>query len=351
MDKKPDNDKRDDELLDEYLDGNTQLSKSYRDIGEPEPPAALDRAILDQAKAAADPAGEGHQLEFWKQWLRPLSAALTMAICLGVILEFMSSTSGDITISPELQATLEADNLELRRDADSRVAAPPPAAKAEVEQLAQFDSVGPEATLSMGAPVQKPAREEMMVTARKQMETLQDVPQAMSAPAVSEPSASSLRESASTGVEEITVATRKRVEEPDGTLAENALEAWDAGARPTAGVWLAGIETLLDYDMSELAEQELERMALVYPDAAADFTGDTKRRELMNIMPELDREASTYKPPTDRLATANVWMAGITWLFETGEDAALEAELEKFRRIYPFYEGSRPQPWSEQGPE
>ncbi|MBI3574487.1 MAG: hypothetical protein HY083_02345 [Gammaproteobacteria bacterium] len=75
--------KNDDRLLDEYLRGDSLLSRVYRETGREEPPAHLDAAILAQAKAAATARRSK------PRWFMPLSLAATVVLSIGVVL-FMS---------------------------------------------------------------------------------------------------------------------------------------------------------------------------------------------------------------------------------------------------------------------
>ncbi|MEK7191231.1 MAG: hypothetical protein AAB153_02935 [Pseudomonadota bacterium] len=73
--------KKDDRLLDEYLRGDSLLSRAYRETGREEPPAHLDAVILAQAKAAAVPRRSGKP-----RWFMPLSLAATVVLSVGVVL-------------------------------------------------------------------------------------------------------------------------------------------------------------------------------------------------------------------------------------------------------------------------
>ena len=73
--------KKDDRLLDEYLRGDSALSRVYRETGREEPPARLDAAILAQAKAATTTRGGSKP-----RWFMPLSLAATVVLSVGVVL-------------------------------------------------------------------------------------------------------------------------------------------------------------------------------------------------------------------------------------------------------------------------
>ncbi len=73
--------KKDDQLLDEYLRGDSALARAYRETGREEPPAHLDAAILAQARAATAPRRGSKP-----RWLMPLSLAATVVLSIGVVL-------------------------------------------------------------------------------------------------------------------------------------------------------------------------------------------------------------------------------------------------------------------------
>lgn len=72
--------KKDDRLLDEYLRGDSPLSRAYRETGREEPPAHVDAAILAQAKAAVGARRSK------PRWFMPLSLAATVVLSIGVVL-------------------------------------------------------------------------------------------------------------------------------------------------------------------------------------------------------------------------------------------------------------------------
>jgi len=53
-----------------------------------------------------------------------------------------------------------------------------------------------------------------------------------------------------------------------------------------------------------------------------------------------DQAAATppATPTLSDLPDPDIWAAGIDWLYEQDEDERADAELEKFRRIYPDFE-------------
>lgn len=56
-----------------------KLSRLYRESARVEPPAALDRAILEAARRAAEP-GSGHRRPWWRRWAVPVTAFATLVL-------------------------------------------------------------------------------------------------------------------------------------------------------------------------------------------------------------------------------------------------------------------------------
>ncbi len=73
--------RKQDGLLDEYLRGDSPLTRAYRETAREEPSARLDAAILAQAKAGTAPRRGGKP-----RWLMPLSLAATVVLAVGVVL-------------------------------------------------------------------------------------------------------------------------------------------------------------------------------------------------------------------------------------------------------------------------
>ena len=72
--------KQDDDALDDYLAGDSKLSRQYRDAGKAAPSAALDRAILDAARDAVSEAPAEPRRRLTLMWERPWAIAAVVAL-------------------------------------------------------------------------------------------------------------------------------------------------------------------------------------------------------------------------------------------------------------------------------
>ncbi len=70
-------------LMQEYLEGRSPVSEAYRAAGKPGPSPELDRAVLAEARAAAQATGSPQ----WQTWLMPASLAATFALCIALVAE------------------------------------------------------------------------------------------------------------------------------------------------------------------------------------------------------------------------------------------------------------------------
>jgi hypothetical protein len=76
----------DDSGFDRYLEGSSELSRAYRDLGSDEPPASIDEAVLGAARHA--PGRVRHRLV-------PLGAAALLLVSFGLVLR--------VTTAPQVQ--------------------------------------------------------------------------------------------------------------------------------------------------------------------------------------------------------------------------------------------------------
>jgi hypothetical protein len=369
------------ELFEQYIDGDSSLTEAYRELEQAEPSLALDRTILDEARKERQPQRKSLldlDMAFWRQWAKPLSTAVIMGVCLTVVLRILDYETLAPTASQDLElASIEHDRLFQEETADSPAAlsvagTPPLSSTRQAKKLAptvaleQKNAPPAQAAREKSAATENYARmEEVTITARKRSESLQEVPLAVAGLQSEEVIIDSLQSQDTARII---------------ARADNALEAWDQGARPAVDVWQAGIDAVYAvnetagnaaaerYDASheqakmaqiypdenkrdterDDANREQEKMAQVYPD---ETRGDTARKELMadmaaepnskfmhsDIIEAEAQKTRAVRTPDDGLADPFVWAAGIEWLFANERAQEAGAELEKFRQIYPYF--------------
>jgi len=72
-----------------YLDGRSSVSRSYARLRELEPPAALDRSVLEQARSAVR--RRPGRPTFWSHWSTRVAAAAVVVLAVGVALQFRTA--------------------------------------------------------------------------------------------------------------------------------------------------------------------------------------------------------------------------------------------------------------------
>ncbi|MFB3116677.1 MAG: hypothetical protein ACE1ZH_04310, partial [Gammaproteobacteria bacterium] len=80
MAKKPEDNKQDDQMFEDYLQGGSSLSGAYRAEGKARPPAHLDKAILTAANEAvrSEQPSKVAYSPFARSWYVPASMAAVL---------------------------------------------------------------------------------------------------------------------------------------------------------------------------------------------------------------------------------------------------------------------------------
>ena len=77
---------RDDDLLQEYLEGDSELSRLYRRGADEEPGASLDERILAEARRAVSTRRKVAHSPFARHWMVPTSLAAVLVLSVSVVL-------------------------------------------------------------------------------------------------------------------------------------------------------------------------------------------------------------------------------------------------------------------------
>lgn len=118
---------RDDELLKEYLEGDSALSRLYRRSTHEQPGAQLDARILGEARRAVTRKARGAHSPFARHWMIPTSLAAVFVLSLGVVLLMPDPAGG-----PGIEVDEAASSAPARPRAGD---APGPAADIEQERV------------------------------------------------------------------------------------------------------------------------------------------------------------------------------------------------------------------------
>ena len=144
-----------DRALEEYLKNDSELSRAYKEAAGEKPPAALDAAILQEARHAVDHGGRVARSPFARTWLVPASLAAVLLLTVGLV-TFVSRESGEAP-SPAgaPRRALEADRLQSQQPRSKLEAQAPAAPLAEEPALMMQQKVPAE---KKAAPAPPPAK-------------------------------------------------------------------------------------------------------------------------------------------------------------------------------------------------
>lgn len=136
----------DDKELDDYLEGNSELSNQYHNSAMAEPSERLNEKILAAAKVAAEPREKSKVLFHKSPWVRPVSIAAMITLSISLVVTMQQESGQPLISVPEssvepynatvlseeivMPQTVTADDMfvrdevELRQSHDERVDAP-----------------------------------------------------------------------------------------------------------------------------------------------------------------------------------------------------------------------------------
>ena len=264
-------------LLQEYLEGRSPVSDAYQSAEKSGPPPELDRAVLAEARAAAW-ADRDIGSPRWQAWLMPVSLAATVTLCIALVTEV-------IVFDPLLKTADSPQTFSdtLEAEADAPVAAPATAGRQAREQ----------------PPIQQ--------TPQRSADTIEE------------------KQELTRALDEVTSAAVAVM-----TAEEMPEKATDGQARDN----LAAPEPSSDRPPSE--KRRAVRFVPSQTGAASAGTIEMTSGEASGRTGDI---VATARLRTDSPAwpAADVWLAGIRFLFEQGEQERAEAELDKFREHYPDY--------------
>jgi hypothetical protein len=109
----------DEQQLEEYLKGDSSVSRQYRRLEDAEVPAELDRLVLRQAAQAVKSRSTGRPA--WLRWTAPLAIAASAVLALSIVIQtgLRDDTVTAVTapqFSEPLRQALRDDSPEMERD-------------------------------------------------------------------------------------------------------------------------------------------------------------------------------------------------------------------------------------------
>ena len=252
---------RDDRLSDkdfeDYLEGRSRLTRGYERLKEVEPPAGLDRAILDQARAAASPP----RRSFWLGWMPRVAAAAVVVLAVAVTLRMDPVPTDRDMLAPSAPVEEDAEAQTVRESPD--------ALSAVVDETLD-ETQGPE--LGTGRPEPDRARA------------------ASGGPAMSESADADAPAAGLVSGTEGRAVLLKKLSAPAPAPGEDEAEtSW----RSAPEDWLAHVDDLVDAGDEEQARAELTAFREAWP----DYPLDERYEALLEAEADRDAEAPGVSDP------------------------------------------------------
>jgi hypothetical protein len=298
----PNNDQNDKELND-YLNGNSDVSKAYRASNKTKPSSHLDNAILAAAKEAVLDNKQKTKTVFHKApWVKPISIAAMITLSVSLVVTMQQESGQPLISEPEIEmfggaALIEEVVMPQIISAD-RVVNPELKAKKNNEKD-MYDDVPSEAALgAVGgyrAPVNPPDRVKIEVMKRRSRDKNKSVDEARaSAPAALDAAADIYR-------------AEEKAEAPKAIMRERA-------AKKVLSKEKAQIQT-------ETEEKNTFAGGRASPSAAAEMKFDDV----------VDREQERHITPKEDI------LLKIKAMWEQGELVSAKEAYEEFTRNNPDY--------------
>lgn len=294
----------DEQSFEDYLKRGSPTSQRYRESSDDEPPAALDRRVLDMARDAVEksraPAAASRSKPNWMRWSAPLALAASAVLVVSIVIESGVYKETAPLIAPTAERTDKAEPAPepaLHDHAEyERVYTAPAEARVDIASDAEKEARA-EAT---AAP---PSREEKVVIQTAPVE-VEPQPQFAPSPAAPAPTPAAAV--------------------PAGPPAENAsppaTESRDAAPEATASA-------RSDAQLSQIVVTGTQRAREAV--RASGPRGTV--RGVADSAPETDaREQRPTRDPEE-------WLAEIRELRKAGRGDDADREWKEFRRAYPGF--------------
>lgn len=123
-------DKIDEQELDEYLKGDSSVSRQYRQLSSEDVPPSLDRLVLRQAEDAV----KGPSRPAWMRWTAPLAVAASAVLVVSIMIEtgMRDETIVTAPARPTMQQKRAAEAAMESRMSEESADAPPPPVKLDM---------------------------------------------------------------------------------------------------------------------------------------------------------------------------------------------------------------------------
>jgi hypothetical protein len=122
-------DKIDEQQLDEYLKGDSSVSRQYRQLSSEDVPPSLDRLVLRQAEDAV----KRPSRPAWLRWTAPLAVAASAVLVVSIVFETGSRNEMPVAMRAPIETRIIEESADVPPPPKLAVPPPPPASVANVQ--------------------------------------------------------------------------------------------------------------------------------------------------------------------------------------------------------------------------
>lgn len=285
----------DEQQLDEYLKGDSSVSRQYRQLQNAEVPAELDRLVLRQAEDAVKDRSTRAR-PAWVRWSAPLAVAASAVVALSIVMQtgLRDETVTAVSARQVPQATMQAD----REDDESK----------QAEEAGFSEKAAP---LSAPGELQSPTF----------------APAVPPPPPVQADGPASAVNAASRPVPRPVTQSRRAAPPP-------------APARPaTSGQSIARSAEIASRELQAMAMEsqfQEEHDAQEQSDAAADNVASDRREEgRTTLVTTGSRRINVETPAAPQYSDPEDWLKDIRELRKANKQEEADREWQRFRAAFP----------------
>lgn len=252
-----------DKLVDGYLGGKSDLSGLYGRADQPEPPASLDKEILEAARSEVRPGGRASG-PFGAKWYVPVSLAAVLVLTVGVVVTLEKETGEEAGLIQEYKPVARpAPERPITTSKQKRAATSRPAAPAETKADHPAPAAVPQKTVEQ--KIQKAVEEAPQSGVLQQEPAKRELLRDRAAP---EPMQEETPASATEATDDNVQLKEKidTVNKPAGAANANGR----VEPEKPAAQWLESIRLLLEQGQVEEAKRQYVDFRHQYPDYPVD---------------------------------------------------------------------------------
>jgi len=319
-----DKDLPDEQQLEEYLRGGSDVSRQYRQLQSSDVPAELDRLVMRQAQEAVK--SRPAKSRTWVRWAGPLALAASAVLVVSIVIE--SGVHKETYLAVPVSAPAEVASSAAEKRASGVTEAQEKSAAnsgntdrgndasvvhiAPLEPAAPMYDAPPPATFTQESPAPAPAEDRSLAIQRP------------APPPVAAPAPQYARTRAAPKVEALTPPAESERREPPESVEVTAAKMRESAAQASASSPVTVLEE--DADISEVLMTGTRR-----PEAKRNVGPRNTIAVPAHREADDEGESQDYSDPEH-------WLRDIRELRKQNKHEDADREWRRFRYVYPNYE-------------